>query len=139
MTVTFFGHGDTPDSIRDTLRIILIDLITNHGANTFYVGSNGNFDKIAKNALSDLGSVYPITYAVVLEYMPTKSNSGDPSPTIYPEGLEAVPPRFAICKRNEWMINHSDIVITYVNRNFGGAAKYAKYAKIKKKNVINLI
>ena len=47
-------------------------------------------------------------------------------------------PRFAISKRNEWMVNHSDMVITCIAHNFGGAAKYADYAKRKNKEVINL-
>ena len=140
MTVTFFGHSDTPECVRDILRIALIDLIINHDSKTFYVGNHGNFDKMAKSILNELSVIYPhITYAVVLAYMPSKNNNDDLSPTIYPEGLETVPQRFAICKRNEWMINHSDVVITYVNRNFGGAAKYKKYAERKNKTVINLI
>lgn len=35
MTVTFFGHGDAPDSIQNVLRDTLIDLIDNRGATHF--------------------------------------------------------------------------------------------------------
>lgn len=138
MTVTFFGHNDAPECVRGVLQTTLIDMIENHGASSFYVGNHGSFDRMVKSTLEKLQTVYPhIKYAVVLAYLPSKNN-GDLSPTAYPEGLETVPPRFAICKRNEWMIEHSDAVITYVKRSFGGAAKYKKYAENKKKIVINL-
>ncbi|HAX84546.1 MAG TPA: DUF1273 domain-containing protein, partial [Ruminococcaceae bacterium] len=39
---------------------------------------------------------------------------------------------------NEWMINQSDYVITYIEHDFGGAAKFANRARQKNKNVINL-
>ncbi len=36
---TFFGHRDCPDAIETKLREVLIDLITNHGVDMFYVGN----------------------------------------------------------------------------------------------------
>lgn len=59
--------------------------------------------------------------------------------TIYPN-IENVPPRFAIIKRNEWMVNNSDFLIAYVENRFGGARKTLQYAE-KKKNIkiINLV
>lgn len=54
--------------------------------------------------------------------------------TLYPE-IEKVPPKFAIIKRNEWMIDKSDFLIAYVEHNWGGAYRTLEYAKRKKKNV----
>ena len=54
MTVTFFGHKDTPKEIEPTLRTTLVDLIENHGATEFYVGNNGNFDTMVRRQLEDL-------------------------------------------------------------------------------------
>ena len=34
---TFFGHRDCPESIKPQLREVLIDLITNHDIDMFYV------------------------------------------------------------------------------------------------------
>ena len=56
---------------------------------------------------------------------------------VYPP-LEAVPLKFAIIKRNEWMIREADLVITYISHSFGGAYKSMRYAQRKKKRVINL-
>lgn len=139
MTVTFFGHKDTPKKIEPTLRRTLVDLIKNHGANVFYVGNNGNFDTMVRRQLEALSQTYPITYSVVLAYLPTKKNEYDDfTNTILPEGIETVPKRFAISWRNKWMIQQSDIVVTYVTHNFGGAAQFKETAQRQGKTVIEL-
>ena len=119
-TVTFFGHRDTPKEIEPTLRSALIDLIENKNATVFYVGNHGNFDAMVRRQLEDLLKTYPIKYYVVLAYMPGKNVEPDEH-SILPEGIETVPRRFAINYRNKWMLTKSDIVVTYVTRNFGGA------------------
>ncbi len=139
MTVTFFGHKDTPKEIEPTLRTTLVDLIENHGATEFYVGNNGNFDTMVRRQLEELSQVYPITYSVVLAYMPTKKNEyEDHSNTILPEGIETVPKRFAISYRNKWMLEQSDVVATYVTHSFGGAAQFKAMAERQGKTVIEI-
>ena len=139
MTVTFFGHKDTPKEIEPTLRTTLVDLIENHGATEFYVGNNGNFDTMVRRQLEALSQVYPITYSVVLAYMPTKKNEYDGfTNTLLPEGIETIPKRFAISYRNKWMIQQSDIVITYVARTYGGAWQFKAMAERQGKTVIEL-
>lgn len=51
--------------------------------------------------------------------------------------IESVPRKFAILKRNEWMVKQVDLVIAYVKYSWGGAAKALEYAKRKKKRIIN--
>ena len=139
MTVTFFGHKDTPKEIEPTLRTTLVDLIENHGATEFYVGNNGNFDTMVRRQLENLSQTYPITYNVVLAYLPTKKNEyEDHSNTILPEGIETVPKRFAISYRNKWMVEQSDVVVTYVTHSFGGAAQFKTMAERQGKTVIEL-
>ena len=139
MVCTFFGHKDTPKEIEPTLRSTLIDLIENKNVNVFYVGNNGNFDTMVRCQLEDLSQTYPITYSVVLAYLPTEKNKYDNlTNTIYPEGLETVPKRFAISWRNKWMIQQSDVVVTYVTHNFGGAWQFKGMAERLNKHVINL-
>ena len=139
MVCTFFGHKDTPKEIEPTLRSTLIDLIENKNVNVFYVGNNGNFDTMVRRQLEDLSQTYTITYHVVLAYLPTEKNKYDNlTNTIYPEGLETVPKRFAIPWRNKWMIQQSDVVVTYVTRNFGGAAQFKALAERLQKIVVSL-
>ncbi|MEE1279571.1 MAG: hypothetical protein UHH95_01925 [Oscillospiraceae bacterium] len=142
MTVTFFGHRDAPQNIQFALREILVNLIKHNNADLFYVGNQGGFDFIVRKTLKELQGEFPdIRYYVVLAYMPEQKKEfdlSDYSDTIYPDGLESTPPRFAIAKRNQWMIKQADIVITYVNYIVGGAAKYKELAEKKGKRVINI-
>lgn len=139
MVCTFFGHKDTPKEIEPTLRSTLIDLIENKNVTVFYVGNNGNFDTMVRHQLEDLSQTYPITYSVVLAYLPTEKNKYDNiTNTIYPEDLETVPKRFVISRRNKWMIQQSDIVVTYVTHTYGGAAQFKEMAERLNKHVVEL-
>ena len=136
---TFFGHRDCPSSIKPKLREVLIDLIEKQSVDMFYVGNKGSFDRLVRSVLRELAQEYPqINYTVVLERMPGKQNEEDFSDTMLPEGIEEVPPRFAIVWRNKWMLRQSDFVLTYIAHSWGGAAQFAEMAKRQKKNVINL-
>ena len=136
-TVTFFGHRDTPKETEPALRLTLIDLIENKNATVFYVGNHGNFDAMVRRQLEDLSKTYPIKYYVVLAYMPSKKDEPDER-SILPEEIETVPRRFAINYRNKWMLNKSDIVITYVTHNFGGAWEFKQMAERQSKIIIFL-
>lgn len=138
---TFFGHRDCPESVKPRLREVLIDLICNQGVDTFYVGNQGRFDGIVRSVLRELEQVHPeIHYAVVLAYFLGKKNEyEDFSDTIFPEGIEAVHPRYAIEWRNRWMLQRADFVVTYIAHPWGGAAKFAEQAKRQGKTVVNLI
>ena len=139
MTVTFFGHKDTPKEIEPTLRTTLVDLIENHGATEFHVGNNGNFDTMVRRQLEELSQVYPITYSVVLAYLPTEKNKYDDfTNTLLPEGIETIPKRFAISYRNKWMIQQADAVVTYVTHTYGGAWQFKVIAQRQGKMVIEL-
>ena len=101
---TFFGHRDCPAAVRPKLRAVLAELIEQYGVEQFYVGRQGAFDAMVRSVLRELAEEYPgISYAVVLERLPGPRDEAvwDFSDTIFPEGLETVPPRFAISRRNE--------------------------------------
>lgn len=65
-------------------------------------------------------------------------NAGDFSHSIFPEGIEAVPRRFAISWRNKWMLQKAGYVIVYITHSWGDAAQFAAIAQRKKKVVIHL-
>lgn len=135
---TFFGHSDAPYEIESTLKSKIIDLISDKKVNTFYVGNNGNFDKMVQKILSDLSKQYIVKSYVVLAYLPDKYSDYKLT-TLFPEEIELVPPKFAISYRNKWMIEKADYVITYVAHSFGGAYKAKTLAEKKKKITINII
>ena len=138
---TFFGHRDCPETIKPYLREVLIDLITNKGVDTFYVGNQGQFDGIVRSVLRELEKEYPeIHYAVVLAYLPGKKNEYDDfSDTMLPEGIENVHPRFAISWRNRWMLKQSDYVVTYITHSWGGAAQFAEVAERQGKTIFPIL
>ena len=140
VSCTFFGHRECPDSIKIQLRAVLIDLLTNHDIDMFYVGNQGRFDAIVRSILRELKIEYQqINYAVVLAYMPGKQTEYDDFPdTMIPEGIESVLPRYAISWRNNWMLRQSDYVVTYITHAWGGAAQYAAKAARQGKSVVNL-
>lgn len=138
MVCTFFGHKDTLSLERDKLKQTIIKEIEENNADTFYVGNHGNYDRMVFSVLKELKETYPdISINVVLAYLP-KDNGEDLSYTVFPEGIEEVPKRFAIVFRNKWMIERSDTVIAYVKHSFGGAAKFVDIARKKRKTVINI-
>ena len=141
-TCTFFGHRNTPAGIRSKLHDTLVELIEHDGADTFSVGNQGDFDSMVHKELKALSRVYPhIRYSVVLAYMPEKRSEydiTDYTDTVFPEGLETVPRKFAVDRRNNMMLDWSDIVVTYITRSGGGAAKFRELAEKKGKVVINL-
>lgn len=141
---TFFGHHDCPSSIRQSLMIMLIELIEHHGVDTFYVGNHGAFDAIVWAVLSELRLIYPhIHCAIVLAYMPPHANrlkkTYDYKDSLLPEGIEKVPKRYAIVWRNKWMLKQADCVVTYVVHHVGGAAMFEEMAKKQGKTVFCLV
>ncbi len=140
LTCTFFGHRNCPSDISSILYTLIESLITQHNVTRFYVGNQGNFDHIVRRTLRKIRVAYPhIQYAVVLAYMPTeKDNALDFSDTIFPEEIAASHPRYAISKRNRWMLQRSDYVIGYITHATGGAAQFASSAKAQGKQFINV-
>ena len=138
---TFFGHSTCPENIREKLRERIVDLIETEEVSLFYVGHQGEFDRMVCSLLRELKKKYDIDYAIVLAYLPEKCSAADTrdlSDTLFPDGIEKVPKRFAIVWRNRWMLQRSDYVITYVRRSWGGAAQFAELAQRQKKTVLAL-
>ena len=134
MIVTFCGHSeiDQTESFSTWLDMILFSLIEG-GAATFYLGGYGAFDRLAVAAVRRQKEIYPhIEMILVLAYLNRNIDAARYDGTAYPP-LEKVPPRYAIVKRNEWMVSESSVVISGVTHSWGGAAKTLEFAQRKKK------
>ena len=137
MIVTFCGHSKIYQTceISKWLDIILPSLIEG-GAATFYLGGYGDFDSLAAAAVRRQKATYPSIEAVlVLAYLNREIDISRYDRTTYPP-LETVPPRYAILKRNEWMVCKSDVVISGVAHGWGGPAKTLDYAKRRGKVIV---
>ena len=140
-TCCFFGHREVTHNIRPKLIAIIENLITETGVTEFYVGHQGQFDRIVYAVLKELGIKYPhIRHTVVLAYMPDehiKEVYGED--TLFPDGMESAPRRFAISKRNDWMIQHSDYAVCYVHKITGGAAKFREKAEKRRLKILDVL
>lgn len=140
-TVTFCGHSTLSVEEQETLFPLVCaeaEKLINRGADAFLLGGYGSFDTLCAQAVKNLKEKYPhITSIIVIPYINLTYNEDLYDFSEYPP-LEKVPPRFAISKRNEYMVQQADAVISYVLYSFSGAYTTLNYAIRKKKEIISL-
>ena len=145
MVVTFCGHSRTI-LCKEELQLLkntLIEIIDKNNDCIFYLGGYGNFDNICLSILTELKKIYPnistvfITPYINNNYSKLKWAKTSYDEIIYPE-IENTPLRYAITKRNQWMIDNSNLLICCIDHTFGGAYKTLKYAKLRKLKYINI-
>lgn len=147
MIISFIGHSFVPDAsaVKEKVKKLLNSIVDIEKI-TFYLGGHGSFDEICACVCRELKKehknweiVYVTPYMSLSEQSKIKENERlclyDSS--IYPP-IESTPKKFAILKRNEWMMTNSDLIIAYVNHGCGGAYKTLQFAKRKKKTIINI-
>ena len=140
MLVTFCGHSQVSnsDAVAATLKTVIADLIS-EGATEFYLGGYGEFDSMAAHAVREAKAAHPeIISMLVIPYMDRDFDPALYDNSVYPP-LETVPLKFAISKRNEWMIDQADVVVSCITHGWGGAATTLRYAQRKKKRIISVV
>ena len=138
MICTFIGHRDTPNSLMESIRKAIIELI-NNGIKDFYVGNNGSFDFLVQTALAEISKTNSaINCRIVLSCINEVAISGNQELTVFPEELSSVPKRFAISKRNEYLLKKSSVIICCVNNTFSNSYKYMEKARRKGLTVIRI-
>lgn len=137
MIVSFCGHKEItePEKLLPWLEET-VEALIQRGADTFYLGGYGAFDRMAADVVWNKKQLYPSVQSIlVLPYLDRAVDVTAYDGTIYPP-LEKVPRRFAISRRNEWMVDYSDVVVAYVIHEWGGAATTLRYAIKKKKEIM---
>ena len=137
MIVTFCGHRQVEEErlVRSWLEATVAGLIQK-GADEFYLGGYGGFDRMALSVVNHAKEERPwLRSALVLPYLDRKIAAEEYDHTIYPP-LETVPTRFAILKRNRWMVDKADVIVAYVIHEWGGAAATLRYAESREKTVV---
>lgn len=141
-TVACLGHSTVSADISSQVRSEIVKLLIEDPDTEFLVGNQGQFDSIVYHSLASLEKDFPdLQYKIVLAYMPGQKEDYELYPskrTYYPEGMELVHPKFAISKRNRWMVEQCDVVLCYITHSWGGAAQFVKKAERKKIDVINI-
>jgi hypothetical protein len=147
MVISFFGHADyfAKNGDEDKILSFLESLIKGESVE-FFLGGYGRFDAFSlrvskryKMAHKNATIIFVTPYNgdfIENRKQYLEENFDD---IIYPP-LEIVPKKLAILKRNEWIVDNSDISIFYVVKNYGGAYSTLEYAKRKnKKFITNLL
>ena len=142
MIISFAGHASLGNSrgvkeaVKEQIRKYAV-----RESMVCYLGGYGEFDEICALACQELKKEYnKIEVVYVSPYIGLcgqKAKCGLYDATLYPP-IENTPPKFAISRRNEWMMAHADLVIAYVIRNYGGAYRSLQAAKRRKKQIINI-
>lgn len=146
MTVSLFGHRELDDFriIEQILARKVNELLDENEYVIFLVGRNGEFDELAASVIKhakrqrgdercEMNLVLP--YRVVdVEFYDNYYDS-----VFIPDELPpTIHPKRAIVAKNRIMIERSDEVVLYVNKDFGGAYEAYKYATKLGKRVVNL-
>lgn len=147
MTITFCGHSSFCEekNYKNALIEYLIKITANEKNVDILLGGYGQFDAFALSCSKQLKAYHKNCKLIFVTPYITESylkNSiailkDEYDEILYPE-LEKVPMRFAISKRNRWMIKQADIVIAYITHDWGGAYQSYSYAKKLGKTVFNL-
>ena len=148
MKIAFSGHSVIPPNhnLKDLVKKQIQNHITAVEPIACYLGGYGDFDTICARACKELKDeylnmqlIYVTPYLHLSEQVKMKNMQieGFFDTIIYPP-IEHVPLKFAILKRNEWMMTNADLIIAYVNHGYGGAYQALQIAKRKKKKIINI-
>ncbi len=139
-----FGHRTILQNIENSLYTTVISA-AQEGCNTFYTGGIGDFDAQFSSAVRKLKNQFPgIKLICVKPYFTNDINTNkDYYAAIYddiiiPPAIIGVHYKRAITARNRWMVDNSDLIISYIVRDYGGASDTIKYAKRMNKNIIFL-
>ena len=143
--VVLFGHRDYYGHriLDDRLYPLLKDLLRTKPFVEIYIGRNGEFDIYAATVVKHVQDAMGKDNSEFICVLPYPEKDMEYYEKYYdnvmiPECIYGTHPKGAIAKRNKWMVEHSELVICYVEREEGGAYTAMRYAKRIGKKVINL-
>ena len=130
-----FGHREVLEKIDDAVYTAVLKA-AKQGCEIFYTGAMGEFDSLFSSAVRKIKKTYPkIKLICVKPYFTSDLNTnGEYYAALYddvviPDELADIHPKAAIKYRNRWMIDHSDIILIYTQRSYGGAYEARRYAE----------
>ena len=130
-----FGHRVVWADIRSSLDDEVGRAIA-EGCHVFYTGAQGDFDRLfteavqkVKNKHKDISLICVCPYYTKQIQKNREYYENHFDEVLIPMALDDVHYKVAIPKRNEWMVNHSDLVLGYTVRESSGAYVAIEYAK----------
>ena len=137
-TAVFIGHRECYRLSEEVLNREIIKLI-DKGVDTFLNGGMGGFDSMCMKSIIRLKNMYShIKHYLVIPNPDFKGcDFKNFDEVIYP-GLEKYQYRYAIPKRNKWMVNNAGFAVCYVNHGFGGCINTYRNAIKSGLEMVNL-
>ncbi len=148
-TVAFFGHRyiKNPFRVEKVLYEQIRRILSEKEYVEFLVGRNGEFDqcvssivrKIKRENCDDNSSLVLMLPYLTAEYLNNEENFKK-----YYDSVEVSlrasksHPKSAIQIRNREMVDRAELVICFVEKNYGGAYKTIEYAKKQGREIINI-
>ena len=144
--VAFIGHREILSNIAQIeyeLEKNVKELISVHEFVEFYIGRNGDFDIIAASAIKRACKNCNSNNCELILVLPYANKDECYFEHYYDNILYPIDSKThyknAIQKRNEWLIENTDLLIAYVEPDHsGGALKTLQYAIKNNKNIKNL-
>ena len=140
-----FGHRVLLMDVEKPLRETLERLVAERGVRVFYTGGMGEFDELFARTVRSMKRECPsLRLVLVAPYLTERLNMDKMfyeslyDEILIPAELDGVHPKAAIGQRNRWMVDHSDIVVDALHRDFGGAAAAVRYAEKVGKEVMRI-
>ena len=142
-TCSFFGHRSIIDdvSVKQQLYEVVEELIVNQDVDTFLLGEMGDFEIIAGKVLQELKKKYPhIVRETILCFSEQLQRDSKVSSEWFhlDSAVSKCKRRGRIPKRNQMVVEQSDVIVCYINVPYGGAYTAYKRAVKKNKRIINL-
>lgn len=138
-TVTFIGHNDC-FKLNYACLTKELEKIIKEGYYCFINEGMGQFDWTCARAVYTLKKRYPyLKNCLVIPYLSfTIRETSYFDEILYPEGLENYFFPQAILKRNQYLVDQSNVAVCYINHPWGGAIKTYNQAVKKGLRIINL-
>ena len=148
-TVSFFGHREITafKEIENKLETLIHKLITEHEYVEFLIGRNGEFDQLVSSVIHRVRKRLDYkncSLTLVLPYMTAEFRDNESSFYDYYDEIEISQSassghfKSAMQTRNKEIVDRSDLVVFYVERQSGGAYTTMKYAVKNGKEIINV-
>lgn len=148
-TVSFFGHREVEgfSEIEERLEGLIQELLCTKEYVEFLVGRNGEFDQMVSSEIKKLKKRLRddnCCHILVLPYITAEYRENENAFHEYYDEVEicreAVGAHFkaAFQKRNREMVDRSDLIVFYIEREHGGAYQTYQYAVNRGKRVVNL-
>ena len=143
MIVAFCGHANYHERPGDRERALSeIENCAKGAPVEFFLGLYGGFDSFALSLAraykeSHPGTVLSFISPYLDETYLSRRDVERFDRVIYPE-IEEAPRKFAISARNRWIAGQADLVIAYVEHEYGGAYAMLRTALAKGKRIFNL-